>query len=364
MGPGGGYSKKKDNSTLIVVGSVLLSSSGFLNFLLLLTIYLVVSRIYYRKAKVSQPYLVMNLKYFTYEELEEATNGFKEELGHGGFATVFKGVLGADMGKFVAVKRLDSMVKESEWEFKAEMSAISRTNHRNLVQLLGYCNEGEHRMLVYEFMSNGSLAGFLFGESRPNWYQRREIALGIARGLLYLHEECNSQIIHCDIKPQNILLDDSFTARISDFGLAKLLKMDQTHTTTGMRGTRGYLAPEWFKNMPITGKVDVYSYGIMLLEIICCRRNFQEEAEDEDQMVLADWAYDCYEQKKVHLLLQNDDEAMDDIKKLEKYVMIAMWCIQEDPSLRPTAKKLTMMLEGTVEVSIPPDPSSFTSSIQ
>ncbi|CAL2262853.1 unnamed protein product [Prunus armeniaca] len=364
MGPGGGYSKKKDNSTLIVVGSVLLSSSGFLNFLLLLTIYLVVSRIYYREAKVSQPYLVMNLKYFTYEELEEATNGFKEELGHGGFATVFKGVLGADMGKFVAVKRLDSMVKESELEFKAEMSAISRTNHRNLVQLLGYCNEGEHRMLVYEFMSNGSLAGFLFGESRPNWYQRREIALGIARGLLYLHEECNSQIIHCDIKPQNILLDDSFTARISDFGLAKLLKMDETHTTTGMRGTRGYLAPEWFKNMPITGKVDVYSYGIMLLEIICCRRNFQEEAEDEDQMVLADWAYDCYEQKKVHLLLQNDDEAMEDIKKLEKYVMIGMWCIQEDPSLRPTAKKLTMMLEGTVEVSIPPDPSSFTSSIQ
>ncbi|PQQ02067.1 G-type lectin S-receptor-like serine/threonine-protein kinase RLK1 [Prunus yedoensis var. nudiflora] len=140
--------------------------------------------------------------------------------------------------------------------------------------------------------------------------------------------------------------------------------MDQTHTTTRMRGTRGYLAPEWFKNMPITGKVDVYSYGIMLLEIICCRRKFEEEAEDKDQMVLADWAYDCYEQKQVHLLLQNDDEAMEDIKKLEKYVMIAMWCIQEDPSLRPTAKKLTMMLEGTVEVSIPPDPSSFTSSIQ
>ncbi|BFG33524.1 hypothetical protein CerSpe_197980 [Prunus speciosa] len=364
LGPGGGYLKKKDNSTLVVVGSVLLSSSGFLNFLLLLTTYLVVSRIYYRKAKVNQPYLVMNLRYFTYEELEEATNGFKEELGRGGFATVFKGVLGADKGKCVAVKRLDSMVKESEWEFKAEMSAISKTNHRNLVQLLGYCNEREHRMLVYEFMSNGSLAGFLFGESRPNWYQRREIALGIARGLLYLHEECNSQIIHCDIKPQNILLDDSFTARISDFGLAKLLKMNQTHTTTRMRGTRGYLAPEWFKNMPITGKVDVYSYGIMLLEIICCRRKFEEEAEDKDQMVLADWAYDCYEQKKVHLLLQNDDEAMEDIKKLEKYVMIAMWCIQEDPSLRPTAKKLTMMLEGTVEVSVPPDPSSFTSSIQ
>ncbi|BBH04368.1 receptor-like protein kinase 1 [Prunus dulcis] len=357
-------SKKKDNSTLILVGSLLLSSSGFLNILLLLITYLLVSRMYCGRAKVIQPYLVMNLKYFTYEELEEATNGFKEELGRGAFATVFKGVLrSSDNGKYVAVKRLDNMVKDNELEFKAEISSIGKTNHKNLVQLLGFCNEGQHRILVYEFMSNGSLAGFLFGESMPNWYKRRQIALGIARGLLYLHEDCSSQIIHCDIKPQNILLDDSIGARISDFGLAKLLKMDQTHTTTGIRGTKGYVAPEWFKNFPITLKVDVYSYGILLLEIVCCRRNFEQQAEDEDQMILADWAYDCYEQKKLHLLFKNDDEAMEDMKTMEKYVMIAIWCIQEDPSLRPTTKKLTLMLEGTVEVSIPPNPSSFTSSI-
>ncbi|VVA33220.1 PREDICTED: G-type lectin S-receptor [Prunus dulcis] len=319
---------------------------------------------YCGRAKVIQPYLVMNLKYFTYEELEEATNGFKEELGRGAFATVFKGVLrSSDNGKYVAVKRLDNMVKDNELEFKAEINSIGKTNHKNLVQLLGFCNEGQHRILVYEFMSNGSLAGFLFGESMPNWYKRRQIALGIARGLLYLHEDCSSQIIHCDIKPQNILLDDSIGARISDFGLAKLLKMDQTHTTTGIRGTKGYVAPEWFKNFPITLKVDVYSYGILLLEIVCCRRNFEQQAEDEDQMILADWAYDCYEQKKLHLLFKNDDEAMEDMKTMEKYVMIAIWCIQEDPSLRPTTKKLTLMLEGTVEVSIPPNPSSFTSSI-
>ncbi|XP_048425328.1 G-type lectin S-receptor-like serine/threonine-protein kinase LECRK3 [Pyrus x bretschneideri] len=108
------------------------------------------------------------------------------------------------------------------------MSAIGRTNHKNLVQLLGFCYEGEHRMLVYEFMSNGSLASFPFGESWPSWCQRRQIALGIARGLLYLHEGCNSQIVHCNIKPQNMLLNDSYAARISDFGLAKLLRMDQT----------------------------------------------------------------------------------------------------------------------------------------
>ncbi|KAI5321254.1 hypothetical protein L3X38_030325 [Prunus dulcis] len=354
---GGAITKKKDNSTLILVGSVLLSSSGVLYILLPLITYLVVSRIYSRKAKVIQPRPVMsgmNLKDFTYEELQKATNEFKDEIGRGASATVFKGVLASDTGRCVAVKRLDAKVRKNDLEFKAEVSAIGRTNHRNLVQLLGFCNEGEHRILVYEFMSNGSLAGFLFGESMPNWYQRRQIALGIARGLLYLHEECSSQIVHCDIKPQNILLDDYFTARISDFGLAKLLRLDQTRSMTAIRGTRGYVAPEWFRSLPITVKVDVYSYGILLLEIIFCRKHFVEVADNEDEMILADWAYDCYMQKKLHWLFENDEEEINDINEIEKYVMIAIWCIQEDPSLRPTMKKVTLMLEGTVEVSAPP----------
>ncbi|PQQ13541.1 G-type lectin S-receptor-like serine/threonine-protein kinase LECRK3 [Prunus yedoensis var. nudiflora] len=357
---GGAITKKKDNSTLLLVGSVLMSSSGVLYILLPLITYLVVSRVYSRKAKVNQPHPVMsgmNLKDFTYEELKKATNEFKEELGRGASATVFKGVLASDTGRCVAVKSLDAKVRENDLEFKAEVSAIGRTNHRNLVQLLGFCNEGEHRILVYEFMSNGSLASFLFGESMPNWYQRRQISLGIARGLLYLHEECSSQIVHCDIKPQNILLDDYFTARISDFGLAKLLRLDQTRSMTAIRGTRGYVAPEWFRSLPITVKVDVYSYGILLLEIIFCRKHFEAVADNEDEMILADWAYDCYTQKKLHRLFENDDEKINDINEMEKYVMIAIWCIQEDPSLRPTMKKVTLMLEGTVEVSAPPPPS-------
>ena len=118
-----------------------------------------------------------------------------------------------------------------------------------------------------------------------------KIALDTARGLFYLHEECRTQIIHCDIKPQNILLDDSFTARISDFGLAKILKTDQTRTATQIRGTKGYVAPEWFKNMPVSAKVDIYSYGIVLLELICCRKSFEAEVEDDNQMILADWIY-------------------------------------------------------------------------
>ncbi|XP_068312038.1 G-type lectin S-receptor-like serine/threonine-protein kinase LECRK3 [Pyrus communis] len=358
--------KKKDRSTLILIGSVLLSSSGFLNLILLLTTYLIVFRIAYRKAKLIQPYRVisdMNLRHFTYEELKNATNEFEEELGRGTSAIVFKGVLAPDNGKSVAVKSLVARVGENDLEFKAEVSAIGRTNHRNLVQLLGFCYGGEHQMLVYEFMSNGSLASFLFGELRPSWCQRRQIALGIARGLLYLHEECSRKIVHCDIKPQNILLDDSFAARISDFGLAKLLKIDQTLTTTGIRGTKGYVAPEWLNRLPITAKVDIYSYGILLLEIIFCRKHFEAAAEDEDQMILADWAYDCYKQNNLHQLFKNDHEAMHDVKKMEKYVMIAIWCIQEDPSLRPTMKKVALMLEGTVEVSAPPDPCSFISSI-
>ncbi|CAN6556056.1 unnamed protein product [Malus baccata var. baccata] len=350
-------STKKSSSASVVHGLVFMVIGMLVVFLMLAVTFFVVCRNYFIKPKVSQlsPFIQgINLRCFTYMELKEATNGFMEELGRGAFGTVFKGAFASDNGKFVAVKRLDTMFREGDHpEFKAEVSGIGRTNHRNLVQLLGFCDEGHHRILVYEFMSNGSLNSFLFGErSRLHWYLRRQIALGIARGLLYLHEDCSSQIIHCDIKPENILLDDSFTARIADFGLAKLLKADQTQTITAIRGTKGYVAPEWLTSLPVTVKVDVYSFGILLLEIICCRKNF-EEAKDEKEMVLADWAFNCYDQRKLHLLLENDEEAKDNIKEMAKYVTIALWCIQQDPSLRPTMKDVTHILEGTVEISIP-----------
>ncbi|EXB28977.1 G-type lectin S-receptor-like serine/threonine-protein kinase RLK1 [Morus notabilis] len=358
--PGGTKSKGQDQPTMLLIG--FLSSSVFLNIVTLVGS-LVLFR-FSKKAKVIQPYEFMpdmNLRTFAYAELEKATNGFEEQLGRGAFGTVFKGVIPFGNVSLVAVKKLDNMMKESEREFKAEVSAIGRTNHKNLVQLIGFCNEGQHRLLVYEFMSKGSLAGFLFGPLRPTWHHRMQIALEIARGLFYLHEECSTQIIHCDVKPQNILLDDSYAARISDFGLAKILNTDQTRTTTGIRGTKGYVAPEWFKNMPVTVKVDVYSYGIVLLEIICCRKNFEAEVDDDTQTILTDWAYDCYASGKIEVLVNKDDEAMEDMKRVENYVMVALWCIQEDPSLRPAMKKVVRMLEGTIEVSDPPDPSSFIS---
>ncbi|MED6158707.1 hypothetical protein PIB30_035247 [Stylosanthes scabra] len=359
--------RKKDQSKLIMVISVLLSSSVLLNLLLLVAGFSVV---YWWRSKSSKPnqssqaIVETCLRSFTFEELRKATNEFKEVLGQGAFSTVYKGVSFDHTRNHIAVKKLNNMVKENEEEFKTEVSTFSRTNHRNLVQLLGFCNDGEHRMLVYEFMSQGSLASFLFDTSeRPSWSQRMQIALETARGILYLHEECSTQIIHCDIKPQNVLLDESFTAKISDFGLAKLLKIGQSRTNTGIRGTKGYVAPEWFRNMPITIKVDVYSYGVLLLEIICCRRSFEANAENENQMVLTDWTYDCFHERKLDLLVEGDNEALDEMKMVEKYVMVSLWCIQEDPSLRPTMKKVLQMLEGSVDVATPPDLPSFTTTM-
>ncbi|KAF8036604.1 hypothetical protein BT93_C2358 [Corymbia citriodora subsp. variegata] len=354
------------NSTLIIIESVLLCSSVSVNLLLLLSTYLIYRGFRSRDSKLSRPVQInqaIGTRTFTYQELQEATDGFKEELGRGAFGTVYKGVLGSEETNSVAVKVLATRTGESQREFEREVSAIGQTNHKNLVQLLGYCNEGQHRLLVYEFMSNGTLADFLFGTSRPSWYRRIEIACDVARGLSYLHDDCTRRIIHCDIKPQNILLDGSLTAKISYFGLAKLLMANQTRTTTGVRGTRGYLAPEWFGNMPISSKVDVYSFGILLVELICCRKNYETGAETEAQIVLVDWVYDCYQEGSVHQLVERDEEASSDIRKVKKFVMTALWCIQEDPALRPSMKKITQMLEGAVEVPVPPVPSSSIISI-
>ncbi|XP_058073436.1 G-type lectin S-receptor-like serine/threonine-protein kinase LECRK2 [Magnolia sinica] len=363
--------RKKDRSTLILTGSVLLGGSLFLNLIFFLVILLLGFISYRRKlpeVKTNSSMLGKNLRCFTYKELEEVTGGFKEELGSGAFGTVYRGSLAlgdsADSATSVAIKKLDKVIEDGEKEFTTEVIAIGQTHHKNLVQLIGFCDEGPHRLLVYEYMSNGPLSSFLFGRSKPKWYQRLQIVFGIARGLTYLHEECSTQIIHCDIKPQNILLDDCFTPRISDFGLAKLLKTDQTRTKTDIRGTRGYMAPEWFKNMPITAKVDVYSFGIMLLEIICCRKNVELKGGNEEEVILSDWVYDCYRERMLNLLVENDEDAVIyGLQKLERLVKVAIWCIQEEPGLRPSMKKVTQMLEGAVDVSAPPDPSSFVRSL-
>ncbi|KAE8007915.1 hypothetical protein FH972_004472 [Carpinus fangiana] len=354
--------KKKGKSTLLLVLALLLGSSTFLNILLLVAISAALFYLYRIKKNSARnaSTSATNMRSYTYEELHKATDGFKQTLGRGAFGTVYKGVVASDPKRFVAIKKLEKVAGEGEKEFKTEVSVICQTHHKNLVRLLGYCDEGEHRLLVYEYMSNGSLASFLFGISRPHWNQRVQIAFGIARGLMYLHEECSTQIIHCDIKPQNILLDEYFTPRISDFGLAKLLLADQTRTRTQRRGTIGYFAPEWFSKASISVKVDVYSFGVMLLEIICCQSSISFAMGDEEE-ALIDWAYECYKEKRLEKLVENDEEARNDMKRLERLVIVAIWCIQEDPSLRPTMKKVSHMLEGVVDVHVPPRPSLYTS---
>ncbi|MCD7447138.1 hypothetical protein HAX54_023883 [Datura stramonium] len=340
---------------------VFLGSSVFVNCLLLGVLSLGFLLVYRNKISTfdrNGSSMDQTLRYFSYKDLSKDTEGFKEELGREAFGIVYKGVVEIGNPTPVAVKKLDRIVQDGEKEFETEVNVIGQTHHKNLVRLMGFCDEGPHRLLVYEFLNNGSLASFLFGDLKLTWNQRTQVALGIARGLLYLHDECNTQIIHCDIKPQNILLDDHYDPRISDFGLAKLLRMDQSETQTAIRGTKGYVAPEWFRNMPVTVKADVYSFGVLLLEIICCRRNV-DYGVGEDRAILTYWAYDCYTEGTIYELVENDSDAISDRKKLEKFLMVAIWCIQEDPSLRPTMKKIVLMLEEIVEVPNPPCPNPF-----
>ncbi|XVF18662.1 hypothetical protein REPUB_Repub11eG0042200 [Reevesia pubescens] len=363
------YIKKNQNNSLIILVSVLLGSSVFVNFVLIGV--LCMGSVFLYHKKITRNHRIKNgiqssLRYFNYKELEEATSHFTEELGRGSFGIVYKGVIKTDSQDptgVVAVKKLDRVVEDRDKEFRTEVSVIAQTHHRNLVKLIGYCDEDQYRMLVYEYLSNGTLASFLFGDLKPSWNQRTQITLGIARGLFYLHEECSPQIIHCDIKPQNILLDDYYEARISDFGLSKLLGINQSYTNTAIRGTKGYVAPEWFKTVPVTVKVDVYSFGVLLLEIICCRRNVAMDIDAVGKPILTDWACDCFLEGTLDALVHNDAEALSDKVRLQRFVMVAIWCIQEDFSLRPTIKKVIMMLEGIIQVPAPPCPCPLIDSI-
>ena len=234
---------------------------------------------------------------FSYEELAQATGGFSEAnlLGQGGFGYVHRGVLSD--GKEVAVKQLKAGSGQGEREFQAEVDTISRVHHRHLVALVGYCMDGARRLLVYEFVPNHTLEHHLHGKAGAGagagrlpvmeWTTRLRIAVGAAKGLAYLHEECDPRIIHRDIKSANILLDDDFEAMVADFGLAKLTSVNHTHVSTRVMGTFGYLAPEYASSGKLTEKSDVFSYGVMLLELLTGRRPGDRSSYGQDGLV--DW---------------------------------------------------------------------------
>ncbi|MCL7025178.1 hypothetical protein MKW94_009697 [Papaver nudicaule] len=298
---------------------------------------------------------------FSFSDLHSSTKGFKEKLGSGGFGTVYKGVLANR--SVVAVKQLEG-IEQGERQFRMEVATISSTHHLNLVRLVGFCSEGRHRLLVYEFMKNGSLDSFIFaveGNSGKllNWEARFNIALGTAKGFTYLHEECRDCIVHCDIKPENILLDDNYNAKVSDFGLSKLINpKDHRRTMTSVRGTRGYLAPEWVANLPITSKSDVYSYGMVLLEIVSGQRNF-DVSEETGWKKFSMWAYEEFEKGNIFSIVDKRlSENELDMDQVLRAVQVSFWCIQEQPSQRPTMGKVVQMLEGIIEIERPPIPKA------
>ncbi|XP_050269205.1 G-type lectin S-receptor-like serine/threonine-protein kinase At1g34300 [Quercus robur] len=301
---------------------------------------------------------------FTYKDLQRSTKGFKEKLGAGGFGSVYRGVLANKT--VVAVKQLEG-IEQGEKQFRMEVATISSTHHLNLVRLIGFCSEGRQRLLVYEFMKNGSLDNLLFvaenqSERLLNWEFRFNIALGTAKGITYLHEECRDCIVHCDIKPENILLDENYSAKVSDFGLAKLInpKDHRYRTLTSIRGTRGYLAPEWLANLPITSKSDVYSYGMVLLEIVSGRRNF-EVSPETNRKKFSVWAYEELEKGNVKGVLDRRLADQDiNMEQVMRAVQVSFWCIQEQPSHRPMMGKVVQMLEGIIEIEKPPAPNAGT----
>jgi serine/threonine protein kinase len=300
---------------------------------------------------------------FSFRELQRSTKGFKEKLGAGGFGAVYRGVLANRT--VVAVKQLEG-IEQGEKQFRMEVATISSTHHLNLVRLIGFCSEGRHRLLVYEFMKNGSLDAFLFGAApggKMPWPTRFAVAVGTARGITYLHEECRDCIVHCDIKPENILLDEHFNAKVSDFGLAKLVNpKDHRHRTlTSVRGTRGYLAPEWLANLPITAKSDVYSYGMVLLEIVSGHRNF-DVSEETGRKKFSVWAYEEYEKGNVFDIIDRKLPGEDmDMAQVERALQVSFWCIQEQPAQRPSMGKVVQMLEGIMDLERPPPPKSLDS---
>ncbi|KAG6655963.1 LEAF RUST 10 DISEASE-RESISTANCE LOCUS RECEPTOR-LIKE PROTEIN KINASE-like 2.8 [Carya illinoinensis] len=299
---------------------------------------------------------------YSYSEVKKMTKGFKDKLGEGGYGTVFKGTLRS--GQLVAVKMLGKS-KANGQEFISEVATIGTIHHVNIVQLIGFCVEGSKRALVYEFMSNGSLNKYIFSQEGSillSFEKMHDIALGVARGIKYLHEGCEMQILHFDIKPHNILLDENLTPKVSDFGLARLFSVDDSIVSlTAVRGTLGYMAPELcYQNIGgISYKADVYSFGMLLMDMTGRRRNLNTFADHSSETYFPTCVYD-------ELHNENDieiEDAIDEEKKMtKKMIIVALWCIQMKPNDRPSMKKVIEMLEGDIEcLQIPPKPFSALS---
>uniref|UniRef100_A0ACD5UGL2 Uncharacterized protein n=2 Tax=Avena sativa TaxID=4498 RepID=A0ACD5UGL2_AVESA len=308
---------------------------------------------------------------FSSEQLACYTANYSTELGSGGFGVVYKGEL--PNGLLVAVKVLKvSMNKKVQEGFMAEIGTIGRTYHVHLVRLYGFCFDATTKALVYEFLENGSLEKYLYrsgdGEEtsrreRLEWRTLHGIAVGTAKGIRYLHEECQQRIVHYDIKPANILITSDFVPKVADFGLARLGERENTHMsslTGGGRGTPGYAAPELWMALPTTEKCDVYSFGMVLFEILGRRRNYDAGLMDESREWFPKWVWDKYEQGDMECIVSGVGEA--DREKAETMCKVALWCVQFQPSARPTMSSVVRMLEGEMAIVPPVNPFHYVSS--
>ena len=310
--------------------------------------------------KFVEDYLTMKPSRYSYADIKKITNQFTDKLGEGGYGTVYKGKLSDEV--FVAVKILNNSEGNGE-EFINEVGTMGKIHHVNVVRLVGFCADGFRRALIYEFLPNNSLEKFIFSSTIKNyslgWEKLQDIALGIAKGIEYLHQGCEQRILHFDIKPHNILLDHNFNPKISDFGLAKLCSKEQSAISmTVARGTMGYIAPEMLStnSRNVSYKSDIYSFGMLLLEIVGGRKNIDVTVQNTSQIYFPEWIYNHLDHEE-ELLIRIEQEG--DAKIAKKLAIVGLWCIQWYPVDRPSMKLVVQMLEEEVEkLTIPPNPFS------
>nr|POE60265.1 putative lrr receptor-like serine/threonine-protein kinase [Quercus suber] len=347
------------NRTGLIVG--LIVGVGILSFLSVFVVIYIVQR---RKPPTNDDEELLGIDakpfIFSYAELKTATEDFNpnNKLGEGGFGPVYKGRL-ID-GGVIAVKQLSVASQQGNNEFITEIATLSAVQHRNLVKLHGCCIEGDKKLLVYEYLENGCLAQALFRRTRLNLNlsTRYGICLGVARGLAYLHEDSQLRIIHRDMKPSNILLDSNLVPKIADFGFAKLYNDEMTHISTRVAGTFGYLAPEYAMRGHLTEKVDVFGFGVVALEIISGRPNFDKNLVEEEKMYLLDWCYDKSYLSQTWQLYENNrevelvDPTLSEINEedVKRVIRVSLLCTQASPTLRPSMSRVVAMLLGDTKV--------------
>ncbi|XP_010252242.1 PREDICTED: probable leucine-rich repeat receptor-like protein kinase At5g49770 isoform X2 [Nelumbo nucifera] len=290
-------------------------------------------------------------RWFSYNELKKSTNNFSEAntIGSGGYGKVYKGTL--PNGQLVAVKRAQQGSMQGGIEFKTEIELLSRVHHKNLVSLVGFCFDQDEQMLVYEYVPNGTLKETLSGKSgiRLDWTRRLRVALCSARGLAYLHDHADPPIIHRDIKSNNILLDERLNAKVADFGLSKSMGEEKDHLTTQVKGTMGYLDPEYYMSQQLTEKSDVYSFGVLLLELITAKKPIERGRYIVREMrITIDKTKDLY---GLHELLDPAIGLGTSLKGFEKYVDLAMWCVEESGTDRPTMSEVVKEIESIMQIA-------------